>query len=196
MRVLIVTFDPPQNVGGVEGRLGGYVRELTGMRQFVEVESFSPSHRLSAREFHGAALHECPSSLRNLPAMYRFTMRRMRESRIDSVFLLSGGITALGVLLLLSCRVTGRRTAMLLYGKDVLQARRRVLGRLLLRTSTALADRVLTNSPFTASLVPFVRREKVRTLYPGVDPAAAAGVLPPPGQPGKKVLFVGRLFRR
>lgn len=196
MRALIVTFDPPEKVGGVEGRLGGYVKELIRMKQFVEVESFHPSHRLSSAEFNGAMLYECPSDLRHLPGMYSFTMKRMKESRIDSIFLLSGGLTALGLLVLLSCRLTGRRSAMLLYGKDVLQARRRFIGGLLLRASTALADRVLTNSRFTASLVPFVRGGKIRTLYPGVDPAVAAGTDAPPSGSGKRVLFVGRLIKR
>ncbi|HEV2226686.1 MAG TPA: glycosyltransferase family 4 protein [Nitrososphaerales archaeon] len=193
---MIVTFDPPENIGGVEGRLAGYVRELIRTKHFVEVESFSPSHELSSVDFHGANLHRCPSSLRHLPQTSQFTLKRLRESRIESVFLLSGGITIFGLLLLSYCRLTHRRNAILLYGKDVLQARGRFFGRLLLRVSTSLTDCVFTNSWFTASLVPFVLRRKIRVLYPGVDPNIATPTPRSSNPSGKRILFVGRLVER
>ncbi|HEV2138457.1 MAG TPA: glycosyltransferase family 4 protein [Nitrososphaerales archaeon] len=196
LRTLIVTFDPPENIGGVEGRLAGYVRELVRTNHYVEVEAFSPSHRLSSTDFHGASLHNCPSRLRSLPQTSQFTLKRFRVSQINSVFLLSGGITIFGLLLLFYCRLTRRRNAILLYGKDVLQARGRLLGRLLIRASTGLADCVFANSRYTASLVPFVRPRKVRILYPGVDPSIAAQPLAPSDPYGKKILFVGRLVER
>jgi glycosyltransferase involved in cell wall biosynthesis len=196
LRFLLVTFDPPENVGGVEGRLAGYVRELSRMGNFVEVESFFPSHRRSTITFHGAKLHRYSSNMMDAPSTFRLTMKRLNESRIDRVFMLSGGITFLGAMLLLYCRLTHRGTAILLYGKDVLQARASILGTLLVRASTLLAARVLVNSSFTASLVPFVPSGKVRILYPGVDPGVAGQVQISSTPAGRRVLFVGRLVRR
>jgi phosphatidylinositol alpha-1,6-mannosyltransferase len=85
---------------------------------------------------------------------------------------------------------------MLLYGKDILQARRSLLRLLLLVASTILANRVLTNSRFTASLVPFVDLQKTRVLYPSVDPTIATPDLLSSSQPERRVLFVGRLVKR
>ena len=196
MRALIVTFDPPENVGGVEGRLAGYVRELTRQGHFVEVETFSPSHATNTMEFHGVKLHERRSGVSDLPQSFRFTLTRMKDSHIDSVFFLSGGITLFGSLLLLYCRLTHRRTAMLLYGKDVLQAMRRPLTRVLLFVSTSLTNSVLANSRFTSTLVPFVDSRKIHILYPGVDQSMATLGATNSHIPGKKILFVGRIVRR
>jgi glycosyltransferase involved in cell wall biosynthesis len=120
----------------------------------------------------------------------------LRESRIDSVFFLSGGITVFGTFLLLYCRLTRRRTAALIYGKDVLQARLGFLGSVLLRASTNLTDCVLANSKFTSSLVPFVPSRKIMILYPGVDPIVASQTPSSQEPPGKRILFVGRLVER
>jgi glycosyltransferase involved in cell wall biosynthesis len=147
-------------------------------------------------EFHGFKLHDCQSNPSHIPQSFIFTARRMNASRIDSVFFLSGGITAFGSLLLIYCRMTRRRAAMLLYGKDVLQAKRHFLDRVLLIVSTKLADSVLANSRFTSTLLPFVNPRKVRILYPGVDPTIAGEVAIPSGAIRKRILFVGRLVRR
>jgi hypothetical protein len=42
MRLLIITFDPPENIGGVEGRVKGYVAELERKGEFVDVEALAP----------------------------------------------------------------------------------------------------------------------------------------------------------
>ena len=121
----------------------------------------------------------------------------MTRDSIDSVFLLSGGITLLGNLLLFYCRLTGRRSAILLYGKDVLQSRRGVLGRLLALGSQILADRVATNSLYTASLLHGLVREKIDVLPPSIDSGRAyeGDMRVNKDSPGK-ILFVGRLVKR
>jgi hypothetical protein len=53
LRLLIMTFDPPQNIGGVEGRVQGYVTELTRRGDFVEVEAFAPGYRFTDEAFYG-----------------------------------------------------------------------------------------------------------------------------------------------
>ncbi len=132
MRLLIVTFDPPQNIGGVEGRVQGYVTELMKRGRFVEVEAFAPGYRFTDEAFYGSLLHKCPSGSRALLRSFRYTLKLISRKSIDSVFLLSGGVTLFGNFLLLYCRLRGKRTAMLLYGKDILQARKSSLGKVLL----------------------------------------------------------------
>jgi phosphatidylinositol alpha-1,6-mannosyltransferase len=197
LRLLIVTFDPPQNIGGVEGRVRGYVHELTKNGTFVEIEALAPDYEFTRESFEGVTLHKYPSRVSALPRAFRHTERVMINDSIDSVFLLSGGITLLGNLLLFYCRLTGRRSAMLLYGKDILQARRSMLARSLALTSQILANRVATNSLYTASLLHRFVRGKVDVLPPSIDSSRAEDTDFAMSRisPGK-ILFVGRLISR
>jgi glycosyltransferase involved in cell wall biosynthesis len=163
---------------------------------FVEVEAFAPGYRFTKEGFHGSRLHKCPSETRSILRSFRYTLRLISGDSIDSVFLLSGGITVFGNMLLLYCRMRRKRTAILLYGKDILQARKGRLGKILLFTSQLLTNRIVTNSRFTASLLPRYFQKGIALLYPSVDPG-------PQGAGGAKVssgsgmiLFVGRLVRR
>lgn len=198
MRLLIITFDPPENVGGVEGRVEGYVRELTREGHFVEVEAFSPSYHYTRETFNGVALHKCSSGVKSLFLSLAYTRRVVTRDSIDSVFLLSGGLTILGNLLLFYCRLTGRKTATLLYGKDILQARKSMVGRTLLWGARRLSGKVVTNSLYTASLLPSLSRKKLAILTPSVDPSVlvGAGEPPPVARTGKRILTVGRLVER
>lgn len=196
MRLLIITFDPPQNIGGVEGRVLGYVTELSKRGIHTEVEALAPSFSFSEEVFYGSPLHKCPSRPRALLLSLCYTRRLVREGALDSIFLLSGALTIFGNAFLVYCRVTGRRTAILLYGKDILQARRGMLGRVLLWSSQLLTNRIATNSMFTASLLPEGSKRKVSLLYPSVDSRLASMQ----GQVGERragtILFVGRLIKR
>jgi glycosyltransferase involved in cell wall biosynthesis len=197
LRLLIVTFDPPQNIGGIEGRARGYVRELTKNGTFVEIEAVAPSYEFSRESFEGVTLHKCPSRMKALPRAFRYTERLIVHDSIDSVFLLSGGITLLGNLVLFCCRLTGRRSAMVLYGKDILQARRSIVARSLALASQVLANRVAVNSLYTASLLDGFVRGKVDVLPPSIDSSRAddASVTTNMMSSGR-ILFVGRLVRR
>jgi glycosyltransferase involved in cell wall biosynthesis len=196
LRLLIVTFDPPQNIGGVEGRVQGYLTQLMKRGDFVEVEAFAPGYRFTKEGFHGSRLHKCPSETRSIIRSFRYTLRVISGDSIDSVFLLSGGITIFGNMLLLYCRMRRKRTAILLYGKDILQARKGRLGKVLLFTSQLLTNQIVTNSRFTASLLPRYFQPGIAILYPSVDPGIqdTAGVHVP--SKGGVILFVGRLVRR
>jgi phosphatidylinositol alpha-1,6-mannosyltransferase len=196
LRLLIVTFDPPQNIGGVEGRVQGYVTELNRRGEFVEVEAFAPGYRFTEETFYGSALHKCPSGSGALLRSFRYTAGLLGEDSIDSVFLLSGGITLFGNILLLYCRARRKRTAMLLYGKDILQARKSLLGKALLHTSQILTNRIATNSRFTASLLSGYSQRKIALLYPSINPELqrAAGLRTPVER--GTILFVGRLIKR
>jgi glycosyltransferase involved in cell wall biosynthesis len=190
-----VTFDPPQNIGGVEGRVQGYLTQLIKRGNFVEVEAFAPGYRFTKEGFHGSRLHKSPSETRSIIRSFRYTLRIISGDSIDSVFLLSGGITIFGNMLLLYCRMRRKRTAILLYGKDILQARKGRLGKILLFTSQLLTNQIVTNSRFTASLLPRYFQREIALLYPSVDPgildAASTRV-----STGGLILFVGRLVRR
>ena len=197
LHLLIVTFDPPENVGGVEGRTHGYVRELSKSGCYVEVEALSPSYDFAAVEFEGSILHQTSSRLVLLPSSFARTRRLIIDHKLDSVFLLTGGFTMFGLALLAYCRLTGKRTTMLVYGKDILQARRKPLGRILARFSPMTARCVSANSRYTASLLPRTTRTKARILYPAVDPRIAVNLIPSKRTDSERtILFVGRLVKR
>lgn len=193
MRTLIVTFDPPHNVGGVEGRAVGYVRQLLKTHNFVEIASFSPNSKPSVGSFLGAKIHRFPSNISFLPSTLASVVSILRSERIDTVFFLSGGVTVYGNLLLLYCRLLGIRTAIFLYGKDILQARKSSLRQLLLELAQLLTNKVVVNSRFTSTLLR--RNQSAAVLYPSVDVGAwdstAQGLAS-----RDKVLFVGRLVER
>jgi glycosyltransferase involved in cell wall biosynthesis len=196
--VLIVTFDPPENVGGVEGRVEGYVRELTKEGHAVEVEAFAPGYHYTLETFNGVSLYKCSSRVKSLFRSLAYTRRVITRDSIDSVFLLSGGLTILGNLLLLYCRLTGRRTATLLYGKDILQARKSRTGRALLSGAQRLSKKVVTNSLYTASLLPSIPRKKLAVLTPSVNPLVLEQMesSAPVAPMGRRILCVGRLVQR
>jgi len=86
---------------------------------------------------------------------------------------------------------------MLLYGKDILQSRKSLLNRTLALVSQILADRVATNSVYTASLVHKFAREKVDILPPSIDSSVADETVAVVNKASTgKILFVGRLVRR
>jgi phosphatidylinositol alpha-1,6-mannosyltransferase len=196
LRLLIVTFDPPQNIGGVEGRVQGYVTELMKRGHFVEVEAFAPGYKFTDEVFYGTLLHKCPSESGALLSSFRYTLRLIGRESIDSVFLLSGGVTLLGNILLLYCRMRGKKTAMLLYGKDILQARKSPLGKTLLFCSQLLTDRIVTNSRFTSSLLPSYFQRRTALLYPSIDPRLRRSDGEATSTKGGRILFVGRLVKR
>ena len=191
-----MTFDPPQNIGGVEGRVQGYLTQLMKRGDFVEVEAFAPGYRFTKEGFHGSRLHKCPSETRSIIRSFRYTLRLISLDSIDSVFLLSGGITIFGNMLLLYCRMRRKRTAILLYGKDILQARKGRLGKVLLFTSQLLTNRIVTNSRFTASLLPRYFQREIALLYPSVDPGIQRPVSAKVSSRSGMILFVGRLVKR
>ena len=195
MRLLIVTFDPPDNVGGVENRLIGYTRQLPKMGHFVQVVSLGPGRRFTRENFNGTQLYRFPSSSRYISRSLSACLLEVHKQSIDSLFLLTGGNTFLGVLLLLYAKIVGLRSAAFYYGKDILGGKRHPLSSLLRTISEVLAQRIATNSFFTAGLIHSPFRRKVRVLYPGVDLSTQMHVSKESGDE-KKILFVGRLIKR
>jgi phosphatidylinositol alpha-1,6-mannosyltransferase len=197
MRLLIITFDPPQNIGGVEGRVNGYVSELERRGEFVEIEALAHNYTSTIEPFNGTSVSKQSSDGRNLPSALWHTARLLRKDSIDIVFFLSGALTIFGLLALSYCRLTGRKAAILFYGKDILQARKGHLGRLLLFLSPRLANRVVCNSRYTSSLLPRKVAGKISILYPSVDPSLARETSRHENERNRfTILFVGRLVKR
>jgi glycosyltransferase involved in cell wall biosynthesis len=197
VKVLIVTFDPTSGSGGVEGRTMAYTKSLLRRAVQVEVAALEKSRREYEEDYMGTRLFHVSSSIRRLPRTLGVLATVMAGSSVDSVFLLSGGSTPAGVLLLGYCFLTRKRSAVFYYGKDILQARRWPFNRVALDLSLVLAGGVGANSRFTAGLLPFRPRGRLTIIYPGVDPAMADGAATQAGRSrSPTILFVGRLVRR
>ena len=194
MRIMIVTFDPPQNVGGIEGRAVHYASELSSMGHPVEVVSVSRGRGETSESFHGGTLHKLSSSPKALARTLGSVMKISSTRSVQAVFLLSGGLTLPGISILACSRLMGLRTAVFFYGKDLLSARGTPAW-LLLLASGATASRFVVNSKYTRTLLPSWMGARAEVLYPGVDPASAIAIEDSPVE-GKVVLFVGRLVER
>lgn len=196
LRILIITFDPPENVGGVEGRAIGYTKGFSSRGHHVSVVAFGRDYGFSVEPFQGALLHRFSSRPASFPPALRHLVRLARSDRADSVFVLSGATTLLGVCILLYFRLLRKRSAVFLYGKDILTAKGSIPDRALLFLSELLADVEVTNSHYTSSLLPNFIRLKEEVLYPSVDENVLSR--PPEGAQmgGQRILMVGRLVKR
>ena len=195
LRLLLVTFDPPENVGGIEGRVEGYAKELPKRGVQVGILSLARDYDRDEGRFHGVPIHRTSSRPGRVLGSSSTFIRMAAAGRYDTVFLLSGATTLMGNAFLLCSRLIRVRSGVLFYGKDILQARKGVMGRLLLFSSLLLSNRVLANSRFTASLLPKFASARAAILYPTVNPDVATP--PEAGHArGHDVLFVGRLVKR
>jgi phosphatidyl-myo-inositol dimannoside synthase len=196
MRLMIITFDPPENVGGIEARALGYSRHLSGLGIFVEVVALAPGYGFSDEKKEGFGIRRYPSGVRDIPRVLRAIVRDVSADSIDSIFLLSGGLTLLGQLVLLYARLIRVRSVILFYGKDILVARHSI-SRIFLYTAPLFSSRVAVNSAFTGTLVSRSFSSKLSILYPSVDPGVSAVEPPLPARDGRlRILFVGRLVER
>jgi len=193
----MVTFDLQTEMGGIEGRAIAYTKRFLAQGIYVEVAAFAKGQKESQGQFMGTRLVRLSSSTSRLPSSILALVSMMRNSSLDYVFMLSGGSSVLGNLILGFSRLTRRRSAVLFYGQDILRAGRRVAGRLILVTSILLADRVATNSRYTASILPIRPRCSPGIIYPGVEKNIAIGATESPGDSTHpRILFVGRLVSR
>jgi phosphatidylinositol alpha-1,6-mannosyltransferase len=197
LRILLVTFDPPTGSGGIEGRTMAYTAGLLGRSIHVEVAALSAGRGESEEPYLGTRLVRLSSSILKLPKTFGALVKMMSQSSLDTIFMLSGGSTPLGILVLGYSRLTGRRAALFFYGRDILQTIRRPVGRIFVVLSILLSEGVATNSKYTASLLPYRPGSHLTILYPGVDANISSG-LPPPENHRRpfRILFVGRLVPR
>ena len=197
MRVLILTFDPPENIGGIENRGSQYTRELAKEGHFVIMMSLFPGKSFAHRSLEGMQLLEGPSSMAALPSTSFRAVAMMEREGIDSLMVLSGSQSAFGVLLLAYARLTHRPSMAFYYGRDILYSRSGFTPRLLGMLSFALAGRLAVNSQYTRRLLPGNAIQKSVVIYPSVDIEGSPSKSPLRGDRGRrKVLFVGRLVPR
>jgi len=195
VRLLILTFDPPENIGGIENRGSQYVRELTKDGHSVTMMSLYPGKSYGYSHIDGAQLVEASSSLAMLPSNCLRAITMLECGDIDALMVLSGSQSALGVLLLAYARLTHRPSMAFYYGRDLLYSRGGIAPRILGMLSFSLARRVAVNSEFTKGLLPRKTVPKAVVVYPSVD-VSLTRLLPHAKGPRKKVLFVGRLVPR
>lgn len=192
-----MTLDPLIGAGGIEKRTLEYGESLRETGFTVEVASFRP-----VKELHMGFLKRVPflllsSSFPRLFGSLRIAIHEVGSKRLDSVFLLSGGTSVIGAILLIHARLSGRRSYIMFYGRDLALTRRRPLNKLILYLTSLLAVGVATNSKFTMKTMPVFVRKGSHILYPAVDPEMRTWVDKPPAEATSlMVLFVGRLVRR
>ncbi|MDA4118810.1 MAG: hypothetical protein OK455_10775, partial [Thaumarchaeota archaeon] len=141
----MITFDPPENVGGIEARAIGYSRRLSELGIFVEIVALAPNYGFSEEKTEACLIRRYPSGVRDIPRVFRAIAREISADSIDSIFLLSGGLTLLGQLVLMYARLVGVRSTLLFYGKDILVAKRSI-SRVFLYTAPLVTSRVAVNS--------------------------------------------------
>ncbi len=193
----MVTFDPPENTGGIERRTTDYTKELVRRGHSITLISLAPHHGFGKRSFEGTMLIELPSSVRKLPYVCLSALNLIRKNTIDTVLLLSGSFTAFGLLVLSYSRIRHLPSIAFFYGKDLLWSRRSRLGRLFKWVTLILAKKVAVNSSFTMGLLPKGLSGKYLVIYPSVDCDQLAGQSSDAEiTSGGRVLFVGRLVER
>jgi glycosyltransferase involved in cell wall biosynthesis len=194
-RVLLVTFDPPENIGGIEGRSKNYSTELRKRGYFVDVMSLSPSYPSAGVLDPRDATTRLNSSTLRTPFSMAAAIRIITRDALTTVLLVSGSLTLFGLTLMAFCRMSGRHTIAFLYGRDILVARNSLAGRVLLISALRLADTVAANSKFTLGLLP--EGNKYLLVFPAVDSRILAlTTATPPNDGTLRLLFVGRLVVR
>lgn len=197
MNFLIITFDFPPNVGGVETRIQYYIQNLIKLNHRVTVIALAPIHEIHVENYLGATVYRCPSSLKFLFQVFLTVSRITRKDFIDIIHVLTGANTLLGSFSLMYGKIKGVRTGIFLYGRDVLRSKNNPLQASLLQLVLLLVDKIGVNSKATSKLLPRRVMHKVHILYPGVD----VDILKKyewriVSGKERKILFVGRLIKR
>ncbi|MEM2998074.1 MAG: glycosyltransferase family 4 protein [Thermoproteota archaeon] len=208
MRFLLVTFDFPPSIGGIQTRVENYVKNLVRLGHgvtlvhLVEPEEWrnhfeKTGRRMIFERVHGASVIRFKYLFKDTSKIF-LTILRIINGKPDVVHVFSGINLIIGNLFLVYGLLKGCKVGVSLFGKDYLASRPNPAYFLPLLFSLLLAQRIGVNSRSTMSLVPRVFRGKARILYPGVDVEAlkqAVEESPTHGK-GETILFVGRMVRR
>ncbi|MEM4609979.1 MAG: glycosyltransferase family 4 protein [Thermoproteota archaeon] len=208
MRFLLVTFDFPPSIGGIQTRVENYVKNLVRLGHevtlvhLVEPEEWrnyfeKTKRKMIIEQVHGANVIRFKYLFKDTFKIF-LTVARSVSGRPDVVHVFSGINLIIGNLFLVYGLLKGCKVGVSLFGKDYLASRPNPAYFLPLLFSLLLAQRIGVNSRSTMSLMPKVFRGKARILYPGVDVETlkqAVGELTGQGE-GGTILFVGRMVRR
>lgn len=206
LQYLLITFDFPPGVGGIETRLGNYVAQIVRRgRKVSVVHLLNPEDRRkllgprlsSTGEFHGASLHRFAYLFHLTPFIIISSLRRVGFGPSNTVHVFTGANTLLGATFILLARLARKNAGVSLFGKDFLSSRQSKLYLFPLVFSMLMSTHLMVNSKATLGLVPSNLRRKATILYPGVDESVLGPFLTGRGKGAmQKVLFVGRLVRR
>lgn len=205
-RYLLVTFDFPPSVGGIETRLGNYVSEMVkDDRRVSVVHLLNPEDRRrllgpglsSVGGFHGASLLRFAYLFHLTPLIFLLSLRRGGFGQSKTVHVFTGANTLLGALFVLFARLAHKDAGVSLFGKDFLASKQSKLYLFPLVLSMLLSTHIMVNSRATLGLISPNLRRKTTVLYPGIDGSALQPfVKAKEVGTSQKVLFVGRLVRR
>ena len=162
----------------------------------MKLLSLSAPSRDAAGRVNPTGARRLDPSLSSLPRSSAAALREIRRSSADSVLLISGSLTLVGLAILAYCTLRRVLTVSFFYGRDVLLARRDAVGKLLLSCALQMSTVIAVNSRYTQGLLGPAASEAV-VVYPSIDPSILDGLEPAADAPrGARVLFVGRLVRR
>ncbi|HEX9442875.1 MAG TPA: glycosyltransferase family 4 protein, partial [Candidatus Binatia bacterium] len=194
--VLIVTWNFPPRTGGIENLLAGLRRGLQKDRRVLVLAAQAAGggneEWLLRPKRPGLAAFFLFAFCRGLAALWKN----------PDLEIILGGSALVAPLVLALAKLSGRKSAVLVHGLDLLYPRR-IYQTLFVRWLKH-CDRIVANSGYTSSLAGRrgVRKEAIAVIPPGVE----AGSIPPGraedlkaelGLGGRKVLLsVGRLARR
>ncbi|MBO3810160.1 MAG: glycosyltransferase family 4 protein, partial [Candidatus Brockarchaeota archaeon] len=208
MKFLLVTFDFPPSVGGIQTRVENYVKNLVRLGHevtlvhLVEPEEWrtyfeKTGRRMIVEQVHGASVIRFKYLFKETFKIF-LTVARSFSRRPDVVHVFSGINLIIGNLFLVYGLLKGCKIGVSLFGKDYLASRPNPAYFLPLLFSLLLAQRIGVNSRSTLSLIPGALRGKTRILYPGVDVEALEKAVEECSKQGEgeTILFVGRMVRR
>jgi phosphatidylinositol alpha-1,6-mannosyltransferase len=199
MNFLIVTFDFPPTVGGIETRVKNYIQNLLRMNQKVRVVALTQrKDPVYVENYNGATVYRCRSSPKGIFKVFFIIKQAVKDYPIDALLILTGANSLIGLLFLLYGKAKRTKTGIFLYGKDILMSKNNPLQFLLLLLALFLADKIGVNSKATSHLLPKRIRHKINLLYPGVNTQSLKRyeISQAPSKKEKLILFVGRLIKR
>lgn len=206
---LLVTFDFPPSIGGIQNRVNSYLQNLVKMghdvilAHMIEPEEWGRYFSRHSRDmfvdsFQGATVFRLRYTFGNTLKIYLLILRYLRGRKPDVVHVFSGINLVIGNLFLLYGIIRRCKVGVSLFGKDFLASRPNPVYFMPLVFSLSLAQRIGVNSKATLRLVPSILRRKGRILYPGVDVEELGKAVEtwPVHSDMERVLYVGRIVRR
>jgi glycosyltransferase involved in cell wall biosynthesis len=193
--ILFVTYHFPPEIGGVNTRVGQYVRELR--RRKVDVTVFvitSHGSKMSRYMLDGAEIFVCPGQIAFLGRNAFFLTKMAFSKRINAIHVVTGASTAIGCFALLLGRVKRIPSSISFFGRELFEG-----GGLVQRTTQpfalSIATSISVNSPYTGRFIPAALQKKTHILLGGAE-ASEPAVSPKSKMTDGPILFVGRLVER
>lgn len=195
MQFVIVTFDFPPNIGGVETRITNYIINLQQLGHQVTVIHPSTNDNIAIEHYLGAVVYHCPQS----PVLAIQTFVRLIHKlphQTDALFILTGASSLIGILFLIWGKTKRIQTGIFLYGLDILNAHENAVRSLFLLFSLLVSDKIGVNSKATSTLLPHHALHKIHFLYPGATLPNSVLYSAKKSTHDKTILYVGRLIKR